>query len=124
MDWSEAGEFVANHGLAIFLVVGATIVFVSAMWKPPEWIRYPIVSWINRCGEAMTREAEAQELIAKSTQSISQTAGEIREGLRRQEEILDEIRQQSRQTGQWVETWGEVMRDMVQSVMWKERERD
>ncbi|WP_339612711.1 hypothetical protein [uncultured Rubinisphaera sp.] len=114
MTLEQAGEFVANHGLAIFLVVGAFLVLVYGLWKPPSWIHGPFESWISKKLEAIERETRAQEMIAESTKAISQTAEEIREAIRAQDRDLEEICQSSRKSSAWFDAWGDIAKEMFQ----------
>ncbi|MCG6157136.1 hypothetical protein [Rubinisphaera margarita] len=114
IDLNQIGAFIGDHGLALFLVIGAALVLVYGLWKPPAWIQLPIQQWLLKKLEAIEREAQAQELIADSTRAISRTAEEIREALRTQERRIEEIAHHTGRGSQWLDDWGEFVREMFQ----------
>jgi len=114
IDLNQIGAFIGDHGLALFLVIGTALVMVYGLWKPPAWIQLPIQQWLLKKLEAIERETQAQELIADSTQAISRTAEEIREALRTQERRIEEIAHHTGRGSQWLDDWGEFVREMFQ----------
>ncbi len=114
IDLNQIGTFIGDHGLALFLVIGAALVLVYGLWKPPAWIQLPIQQWLLKKLESIERETQAQELIAESTRAISRTAEEIREALRTQERRVEEIAHHTGRGSQWLDDWGEFVREMFQ----------
>lgn len=109
----QADKFIANNGLAIFLVVALLFTGIYAMWRPPAWI----ARWLMKKEEVAERHAIAHEIIAESTRTMSETNREIRETMDQHGKELEKIRVDVGKTSTWIGDMGEMIKEAVRKQL-------
>lgn len=93
----QAGSFITDHGLAIFVVVVMLLTTITFVWKPPKWF-----------ADYIERKSAASDKIAESVHMLSQSSLETQKVQAKQVELMEEIHDQVKTHSTWFDKFGAI----------------